>query len=216
MRVKICGMMRREDVEAALDNGADAIGFVVGTPAAQRNLRLPKARRLMKSVPVYATRVAVTSTSNPKLLQRICTMLKPEALQLHNYTPKTVYSLRKRNPEMKIILATAIMEKQSIFDAEQTTRYSDAILADSPGHSTMGGTGKTHDWKLTTELRRRIAPHPLILAGGLTADNVRMAIRRVRPYAVDVSSGVEKRMGIKDHRKMKEFIMNAKGIKTGS
>jgi phosphoribosylanthranilate isomerase len=216
MRVKICGMMRREDVEAALDNGADAIGFVVGTPASQRNLRLQKARILMKSAPVFTTKVAVTSTPHPKLLQKICTTLNPQALQLHRYAPKTVYLLRKRNPEMKIILATAIREKQSIFDAEQTIRYSDAILADSPGQSAMGGTGKAHDWKLTAELRRRIGPHPLILAGGLTADNVRLAIRRVRPYAVDVSSGVEKRMGIKDHRKMKEFIMNAKEIETSS
>jgi phosphoribosylanthranilate isomerase len=74
----------------------------------------------------------------------------------------------------------------------------------------MGGTGKTHDWHLTALIRNAIHPHPLILAGGLTSKNVRRAIYEVRPFAVDVSSGVEKRVGVKDHEKIREFVMNAK------
>lgn len=209
MRVKICGLMRREDITAALNYDADAVGFVVGTPTAQRNLRFEAARRLMKSVPPFATKVAVTTTSDPKWLNKICA-LNPNALQLHTYDLRILPTLRKRRPEMKIILATPIQDHQSLSQAEQTTKYSDAVLADSPCQLAMGGTGKTHDWKLTAELRKRIYPHPLILAGGLTVANVRSAVERVQPYAVDVSSGVEKRVGVKDRRKMREFIANAK------
>jgi len=212
MRVKICGMMRRVDVEAALDNGADAVGFVVGTPDSQRNLRLETARRLMKNVPVLATKVAVTTTSNLKLLRKICLTLNPDALQLHSHDQYMLRNLRKKNPELKIIIATAIRDHRSIFDATRTARYSDALLADTPSHSVAGGTGKTHDWKLTAQLRKRIQPHPLILAGGLTAAKVIRAIRTVKPSAVDVSTGVETRIGVKDHQKMKEFIRNAKEI----
>ena len=210
MRVKICGMTRKEDVEAALDSGADAVGFVVGTPAAQRNLRLDTAHRLMKIVPFLTAKVAVTNTSNLNLLQRICLTLKPDALQLHKYNQNILHSIREKNPELKIITATAIRDYQSILDASQTAKISDATLADTPNPSTRGGTGKTHNWNLTLQLRKRIQPHPLILAGGLTAHNVRLAIRTVHPYAVDVSSGVEARIGVKDHRKIREFIRNAK------
>ena len=208
MRVKICGLMRMLDITAALDYGADAVGLVVGTPTAQRNLPLAKARKLMKSIPPFATKVAVTTTSNLKLLNKICT-LNPNALQLHTYNARTIRTLRERRPELKIILATPIRDHESLSEAEQNTKYSDAILADSPSHTAIGGTGKSHDWKLTAELRRRIHPHPLILAGGLTVSNVRSAVETVRPYAVDVSTGVEERVGVKDHRKMKEFVTNA-------
>lgn len=210
MQVKICGMMRRADVEAAIDNGADAVGFIVGTPNSRRNLQFATARKLMKSVPVFTTKVAVTTESNLKLLQRINTTLHPDVLQLHTCNSNIFQKLRKQNPELKIILATTILNHQSILKSEQFTKYSDAILADSPSSTEMGGTGKTHNWKLTAQLRKRIHPHPLILAGGLTAVNVHLAIRRVRPYAVDVSSGVEIKIGVKDHHKMKQFIMNAK------
>ena len=91
-----------------------------------------------------------------------------------------------------------------------TSGYSDAVLADSPSHDGMGGTGRTHDWNLTATLRDRIYPHPLILAGGLTPSNVQTAIKKVRPFAVDVSSGVEKTVGVKDPRKIRDFIMRAK------
>jgi phosphoribosylanthranilate isomerase len=202
--------MRREDIRAALDYGADALGFVVGTPPAQRNLQFETARRLMKGLPPFATKVAVTTTSDPKLLNKICA-LNPNALQLHTYDPRILPILRKRRPEMKIILATPIRDHQSLSQAEKTSKYSDAVLADSPGHWAIGGTGRSHDWKLTAELQKRIRPHPLILAGGLTVANVRSAVEIVQPYAVDVSSGVEKQIGVKDHLKMKEFIANAKG-----
>ena len=210
MRVKICGIMRPQDIEAASKHGADAVGFVVETHISRRNLRLEEAKRLIKNVPVFMSKIAVTSTSDLKVLQEIVTRLHPDALQVHGCDLRTANNIRKKNPGLSIILATPIRDANSISKAETTTGYSDAVMADSPSEMGMGGTGRIHDWKLTARLRNRIYPHPLILAGGLTPNNVKSAIKEVRPYGVDVSSGVERTIGVKDHRKMKEFIKRAK------
>ena len=210
MRVKICGMMRQKDVDTAVDSGADAVGFVVGSPSSRRNLSLTEARSLMKRVPIFATKVAVTSSNDPKSIRRICSTLNPEALQLHRHNQDLIRIIRRTHPEIELILATAIRDLTSVLSAKRTSSYSDAVLADTPSRTGMGGTGRIHDWRLTASLRERIHPHPLIMAGGLTPSNVQLAIRKVKPFAVDVSSGVEQRIGVKNHVKVREFIMNAK------
>ena len=210
MRVKICGLMRKEDVATALDGGADAVGFVVSSPSSPRNLSLSKARELMKTVPIFATKVAVTSAKDRRSIVKICSQLKPDALQLHQYQRQLLGFIRRKHPDIRLILAHAIGNRTSLGLASWTLRDSDAVLADSPSHTSMGGTGRTHDWNLTAALRDEIYPHPLILAGGLTPLNVQKAIRKVRPFAVDVSSGVEKEIGVKDREKILDFIKNAK------
>lgn len=211
MRVKICGMMRAQDVTVALESGADAVGFVVGSPSSPRNLELNQARKLIEKVPIFTTKVAVTSAKDPKTVLEICSKLKTDALQLHQHRQELVRLIRKKHPDTELILATAIHDHSSITRASRTSSYSNAVLADTPGTGGMGGTGRTHDWKLTATLRNMIYPHPLILAGGLTPSNVHLAIRKVRPFAVDVSTGVERRVGVKDHRKVRDFIKYAKG-----
>lgn len=210
MRVKICGLMRLVDVRTALDSGADALGFVVSSPSSPRNLSLNAAHKLMKNVPVFATKVVVTSTNDSRTVAKICSKLKPDALQLHRYQEQLVGLIRRKNPETKLILARAISDSSSLGLESWISKESDAVLADSPSLSGMGGTGQTHDWYLTATLRDRIYPHPLILAGGLTPINVQQAIRKVRPFAVDVSSGVERTIGVKDRNKIRDFIKNAK------
>jgi phosphoribosylanthranilate isomerase len=212
MRVKICGLTRLTDVRNALDSGADALGFVVSSPSSPRNLSMNAAHKLMKNVPIFATKVAVTSANDPRTVAKICSKLKPDALQLHRYRQELVGLIRRKHPETKLILARAINDRSSLGLASWTTRGSDAVLADSPSPSGMGGTGRTHDWYLTASLRDRIYPHPLILAGGLTPINVQQAIRKVRPFAVDVSSGVEKTIGVKDRKKIRDFIKKAKEV----
>lgn len=212
MHVKICGMMRQKDIEAASNHGADAVGFVVGTPSSRRNLTLAKASELMKNVPIFTSTVAVTSTCDRKILQKIIVKLTPDVLQLHSPDLKTVSVISKRNPGLPLILATPIRNTESIAKAEVIAKYSDALIADSPSELGIGGTGRVHDWKLTAQLRNRIYPKPLILAGGLTVSNVREAIRKVKPFGVDVSSGVEKAIGIKDDCKMNEFIKRSKEL----
>jgi phosphoribosylanthranilate isomerase len=204
--------MRPQDVTAALDSGADALGFVVGSPSSPRNLELSEARRLMEPIPLFATKVAVTSATDPRTVLKLCSKLKPDAVQLHQYGKQMIQSIRKKGPDTRIILATPIRDHSSIRKATETSNYSDAVLADTAGSGPMGGTGRTHDWRLTASLRNRIYPHPLILAGGLNPGNVRSAIRKVNPFAVDVSTGVEKRIGMKDNGKIRAFINNAKGV----
>jgi len=210
MRVKICGLIRPRDVEVAVNEGADAVGFVVGTPISRRNLRLETAKKLIKRVPVFTSSVAVTAASDPKSLQNIVKRLHPDALQVHRCDLQIIDDIRRANPGLSIILATPIRDSASILEIETTIEYSDAIMAETPSQFRIGGTGRTHDWELTSRLRSRIHPHPLILAGGLTPSNVKSAIEIVRPYGVDVSTGVEDKPGAKDHRKMKEFIEKAK------
>lgn len=212
MRVKICGLMHREDVQAAVDNGADAVGFVVQSPSSRRNLRLIKAKKLLRSVPVFVTKVAVTSAEDLKAIGKICSTLHPDALQLHRHDIRLIRKIRSTYPEIELILATGIRDRSSVNEATRTSRLSDGVLADTPGKNGMGGTGHIHDWTMTATLRKRIYPHPLILAGGLTPSNVQLAIEEVRPYGVDVSSGVERTIGVKDHKKIREFIVNAKGV----
>jgi phosphoribosylanthranilate isomerase len=210
MRVKICGLMRTQDVTTALDSGADAVGFVVSSQSSPRNLSLSKAQKLMKTVPIFTTKVAVTSAKDARSIDKICSKLRPDALQLHQYEPQLASFIRRKHPEIRLILARATNNRSSLGLSAWTLRASHAILTDSPGHSGMGGTGRTHDWDISAALRDEIYPHPLILAGGLTPTNVQQAIRKVRPFAVDVSSGVEKKIGLKDRPKVSDFIRNAK------
>ena len=210
MRVKICGITRSKDVKAVADRGADALGFVVGSPSSSRNLSLARAHILMQNVPIFLAKVAVTSSQDPKAIFKICSRLNPDALQLHNYTVSMVRALSKSDERIQLILATPIHGKPSLEAARVASNYSDAVLADTPSSNAMGGTGRVHDWHLTAKIRNAIYPRPLILAGGLTPGNVKEAVRKVRPFAVDVSSGVEKRVGVKDHEKIREFIANAK------
>jgi len=210
MRVKICGMMRQVDVEAAIKYGADAVGFIVGVPSSPRNLGIGRANKLMKLVPAFNLKVAVTSSTDLKTLRKISDTLQPDALQLHNHNKTIIRNIQKHDPHLRLILGVQVENESSITYAKHASKYSDAIIADSPSRTGRGGTGLTHDWILTTRIRKAINPHPLILAGGLTTTNVQSAIRTVGPYAVDVSGGVEKTKGVKDHMKMKEFIINAK------
>ena len=208
MRVKICGLMRLSDVNAAVNEGANAVGFVVESPSSPRNLSLTKAQELMRAVKMFSTKVVVTSAHDPKRIVAMCAKLRPDALQLHYHTAELVHILRKKQ-STSLILATGIQDSSSLKQARSTSKYADAVLVDSPSSTGMGGTGRTHNWGLTARIRNAIYPNPLILAGGLTADNVKGAIEVVNPFAVDVSSGVERTIGVKDHDKIRKFIMNA-------
>jgi phosphoribosylanthranilate isomerase len=203
--------MREEDVQVALENGADAVGFIVQSPISPRNLTLERAERLMKSVPIFTLKVAVTITEDIRDIKKICSKLQPDALQLYGKDLQLIRRIRRSHPETRLILATGIRDKSSIDSATRSAKESDAVLADTLNKQGMGGTGQVHDWNLTATVRKRIHPKPLILAGGLTPMNVRQAIRQVEPYGVDVSSGVERAIGVKDHKKIREFIANAKG-----
>lgn len=208
VKVKVCGLTREEDVGSAVEAGADALGFVVGVPSSPRNLSVRRAGELMKKVPIFVEKVLVTVPRAIWELERMVRKLNPDCLQLHGGKNFPV-ELRKVALNLPIIKAFRAGEDEIPTIIEESEFY-EAILVDSSSPSKLGGTGKTHDWGLSRKVRDGIYPKPLILAGGLNANNVQEAIKTVKPYGVDVSSGVEVKPGVKSFEKMVSFVEAAK------
>ena len=214
VRVKICGITRKEDLNAAAAAGADAVGFVVGAPASPRNLSLEQAKVLFRQVPPFVTSVLVTIPTSMAELAEKCRKLNPDAVQLHGNNVLVANLARKKLSNTTLIRAVNANSADAAETCRAATKVFDAVLLDSLADGQYGGTGTTHDWTLSGNVRRAIHPAPMILAGGLNPENVAEAVRIVQPYAVDVSSGVEQMAGVKDNEKMVEFIKNAKNVKT--
>lgn len=210
VKVKICGNTRREDVEHAVQAGADAVGFIIGFPSSPRNLSVEQAYILMKDIPVFVDRVAVTRQDDTNLLRRIAVHLPIDAVQLIGETPYTS-ELRNIFRDTPLIKVVHVEGEDILQPAIETSKKYDAVLLDSKVGNTMGGTGRTHNWALSLKIADAVRPTPLILAGGLNPANVAEAVRIVKPYAVDVSSGVESAPGVKDHGKVEAFIEQVKG-----
>ncbi|HUI01852.1 MAG TPA: phosphoribosylanthranilate isomerase [Nitrososphaerales archaeon] len=211
-RVKVCGLTREEDVDAAIDAGADAVGFISGLPNSPRNVEISRAASLMARVPPLVTPVLVTTgdalVQNSDLIKRMA----PKAIQLYGspFSPETVKSTFH-----SFLLRPFLVGRQEdglvdpVPKAKEAARGYDALLTDTYSKGMEGGTGLTSDWTVCSAIRRAVAPVPLILSGGLRPENVEAAISAVMPYCVDVSSGVESAPGVKDHSKLKAFIAKA-------
>ena len=195
-RVKICGITRAEDLRAAAEAGADAIGLNFYPPS-PRFLSIERARELRDAVPAFVTTVAVFVNAPEAEVRRVLDEVRPDALQFHGEeTP--VFCDAFGVPYTK-----ACRVRQGVDLLEYWRPFSGASgwLADAYVEE-YGGTGKRFDWSVVP----RNLGRPLILSGGLTSANVREAIRAVRPWAVDVASGVESAKGIKDAGKIAAFI----------
>jgi len=196
-RVKICGITRIEDAAAAVAAGADAIGMVFD-PRSPRCVTLDEARAVAGAVPPFVALVGLFVDADTAHVRTALQGVRLNLLQFHgDETPEQCRSYDR--PYIKAISMRAGVDLQ-----EQARRYGDAggLLLDSHVPDRAGGSGQTFDWsRVPSDLGR-----PIILAGGLTVENVRAAIRRVHPSAVDVSSGVEISPGIKDHGKISAFI----------
>jgi len=210
VRVKICGITRKEDLAVAVAAGADAVGFVVGVPSSPRNLTLKKAEKLMGLVPIFVKSVLVMVPTSINELLKTYEKLSPDAIQIHGEHLPNASTLREKLPNTPLIRAVNANPVNALEVASEASKSFDAILLDSPARGRYGGTGLVHDWDLSKRVKQFIHPKPLILAGGLNPENVKDAIRRVQPYAVDVSTGVELRPGIKDPEKVLAFMENAK------
>ncbi|MEM2994894.1 MAG: phosphoribosylanthranilate isomerase [Candidatus Bathyarchaeia archaeon] len=211
VKVKICGITNKEDLRMVCNVGADAVGFVVGVPSSPRNLTMEKAEKLVRLVPAFVNSVVVTV---PKTLEEVLTIyerLKPNAIQIHGEEALNAKILREKTFGTSLIRAFSIKSKENMDKfAVEETKFFDAVLLDSYLHGKHGGTGIVHNWTLTKKVREILHLKPLILAGGLTPENVKEAIQTVKPYAVDVSTGVESKPGVKDPKKVEAFIKNAK------
>ncbi|MCL5426835.1 MAG: phosphoribosylanthranilate isomerase [Gammaproteobacteria bacterium] len=194
-RIKFCGFTRADDIDRAVALGVDALGFVMW-PKSARSVDIEQLAALSARVPAFVTRVGLFVDQPAELIERCLPYL--DMLQFHgNETPSACqqYSL----PWMK-----ALRMRDEIDLAHEAQRYhqAQALLLDAYRPGTPGGTGETFDWsRIPADLTK-----PVILAGGLTVDNIAEAVRQVGPYAVDVSGGIEASHGCKDGGKMASFV----------
>lgn len=197
-RVKICGLTRTEDVMAACALGADAIGLVFYPPS-PRAVTVEQARLILLDVPPFVTVTALFVNPTAAEVQAVLTQIPAISLLQFHGDESPAFCRQFGRAYIK-----AIPMRDEVDLAQQASVYDDALglLVDTYKPGVPGGSGESFDWhRLPLSLSK-----PLILAGGLTPDNVGDAIKQVAPYAVDVSGGVEASKGIKDSQKMHNFI----------
>jgi phosphoribosylanthranilate isomerase len=205
-RAKICGLTRDADVRAAIEAGADAVGVVSEVPVeTPREVDPATAADLLADVPPFVTGTLVTMPDSPERAVELAGLVGPDALQLHGeWTPEEVAYVRAETGT-KVLLTVDADEHER---AERLAEAADALVVDSTTEEGAGGTGRTHDWEATGDLAARLTT-PVVLAGGLTPDNVAEAVEVADPFAVDVASGVELEGGRKDHNALARFVRNA-------
>lgn len=210
MRVKICGLRRVEDALAAVQAGADAVGCLVGLDYASPDRVDPvAARAIFDALPPFVARVLVTHRTGLAEVTALMRESGATVAQLHGEFPTVAISaLREALPYAAVVKSVHVTGEETIAAALSAARIADAILLDTRARGRIGGTGTTHDWSISARIAAR-SPKPVILAGGLTPDNVAEAVRQVRPFAVDVNSGTTGADGFKDHAKLRAFVIAA-------
>ncbi|WP_297794077.1 phosphoribosylanthranilate isomerase [uncultured Marinobacter sp.] len=196
-RVKICGITRPEDVRAAAQAGADALGFVFYEPS-PRSVSPASAKELVSLLPAFSGAVGLFVNPEREWVEQVLSSVPLDLLQFHgDESPEFCASFGRR-----WIKAVRVRQAGDIEAAYERYRNASGLLVDAWDPQRYGGTGKSFNWSLIPTSR----PLPLILAGGLASDNVASAVEQVRPWAVDVSGGVESSKGVKDSAKISDFI----------
>ncbi len=204
VRAKICGITNLEDAKAAINAGADALGFVFAK--SPRQIKPQDAARIIDELPPFVNCAGVFVDAPVKIVEKIARQCKTGTLQFHgNESHEYCSYFRKK---YKVIKAFRIKNKK---DLKDLAKYKvDGYLLDTFVRGIKGGTGKAFDWRLAKQAKKIVSP--IILSGGLNPENIADAIRLVKPYAVDVSSGVELRPREKDKILMEKFIKEAKYV----
>lgn len=203
-RVKICGITRLEDARDAISAGADALGFVFYPPS-PRNISPAQAAAIVRELPAFICTVGLFVDADPAFVETVLRAVPLDLLQFHGDEPEAACN-RYGRPYIK-----AIRMRDDIDLAQMAQNYhsSRGLLLDTYVAGQAGGTGQTFDWnRIPRSLSR-----PVILAGGLNPQNVSQAITQVKPWAVDVSGGVEQAKGIKDPQLITAFMQ---GVESGS
>lgn len=201
-RIKICGITRMEDLRAAVDLGADALGLVFYPPS-PRFLEISQAAQLARAAPPFVTTVGLFVNAEAAVVRRVLASVPLQLLQFHG-DEDAAYCGQFGLPYIK---AARVRPGFDLVEYATAFPQASGLLLDAHVEG-YGGGGETFDWKLIP----RTMPLPLILSGGLDAANIAAAISAVRPWAVDVSSGVESAKGIKDAAKMAAFISGVRGV----
>lgn len=197
VRVKICGITRIEDALCAVKNGADAIGLVFYKPS-PRNVRIEQAIEIASRVPAFVSVVGLFVNAEADFVRNVISQVKLDLLQFHgDELPEECASYG-----LPFIKAIRVKSDTNLVQCAKDFSASKALLLDTFTDGVAGGTGHVFDWNLIPAALDK----PVILAGGLNAQNVAQAISQVKPYAVDVSGGVETSKGIKDAAKIAAFM----------
>lgn len=196
-RVKVCGITRAEDALSAVKHGADAIGLVFYEPS-PRNVNISTAAEIVKALPPFVSKVGLFVNASQSFILQVLSSVRLDVLQFHG--DETVQECEQIN--MPYYKAIRVKEDTNLLQYAQQYQSAQALLLDAYSETAVGGTGLVFDWRL---IPSDIAK-PVILAGGLNANNVGDAITQVAPYAVDVSGGVELSKGIKDDSKIAAFM----------
>lgn len=203
VRVKICGITNSEDALAAIEAGANLLGFNF-YPKSPRCLTEAAAKKIRPQLPKSVEAVGIFVNAPAADVATLCRSVKLDAAQLHgDETPRTVAELARSVPVIKAFRV------EPDFQLATLDEYPDAFayLFDAAHTGQYGGTGRSTDWDAA---RRATKGRRIILAGGLKVENVAAAVRIVRPYGVDVASGVELKPGKKDHGRLREFIQEVR------
>jgi phosphoribosylanthranilate isomerase len=202
-RVKVCGLTTHGDLRTAVGAGADAVGLIshveTDTP---REIPPDLAVELARAAPPFVTTVLVTMPATPDAAVDLAGRVQPDVVQVHG--DLTVGDLAYLSSNVSGDVMAAVTPEA----AGDLDTVADALVVDSLDEAGAGGTGETHDWAATRELVTSLAS-PIVLAGGLTPDNVAAAVEAVDPYAVDVASGVEARPGRTDPEAVTAFVRAA-------
>ena len=197
VRVKICGITRVEDALTAIEHGADAIGLVFYAPS-PRNVSIAQAAEIARKIPAFVSVVGLFVNAEPGFIQEVTSQVQLDLLQFHgDETPEEC--LRYGLPFIKAI---RVKSDTNLVQCAKDFSVARALLLDTYTEGVAGGTGHVFDWGLIPVGLEK----PVVLAGGLNAQNVAQAVAQVRPYAVDVSGGVEASKGIKDAAKIAAFM----------
>lgn len=204
VRVKVCGMTNLEDALVAVAAGADALGFNFW-PRSARYVEPSRAAEIIQRLPPFVTPVGVFVNEARSKLVRLALATGVRAVQLHGEESPEEANAAARSG----LMVLKALRVGRAFRPRELRRYSDAeaFLLDADVKGQRGGTGKRFDWRVARQARRY---GRIFLAGGLTLDNVAVAIDQAQPYGVDVCSGVEKKPGWKDHDRLRAFIRRAK------
>jgi phosphoribosylanthranilate isomerase len=197
-KIKICGITNIEDAELAVGLGADVLGFIF-YPKSPRYIKVQDAANICNALPPFVVKVGVFVNELEYEIEKALHECLLNALQFHGDEPPGFC----QKFAAKSIKAIRVRDEESLHAAAEYDV--DALLLDTYTDELRGGTGRTFDWSLAVRAKEFLSA-PIILSGGLTTANVQEAVRKVRPYAVDVASGVEREPGKKDPEKLRRFI----------
>jgi len=213
VRVKICGVTTPADAALAARLGADAVGVLVGLQhPSEDGVDPERAAGIVGALPPFVAGTLVTHRTESEEVRRLCRLVRPQVVQLHGGLVPDVSALRRELPTVRVVACVHVDGERTLDDARRAAPHVDAIVLDTKTATRIGGTGVTHDWSISRRVREALPMTPIILAGGLTPDNVAEAVRVTGAPTVDVSSGVESSQGVKSVELIRAFLDRVKAL----